>query len=139
MQAGRNEAAKKNYQQILALQPADIGMQLNYAQLLQRMGDAGAVAVAEKALKQAPGNADAADTLGWILVQRGNIEGGLRHLREARLRSPNNGEIRYHLAFALAKLNRKAEAKEELNAALNSQPKLPMTQDLNRLKIELGL
>jgi len=139
MQAGRNEAAKKNYQQILALQPTDIGIQLNYAQLLQRMGDAGAVAVAEKALKQAPGNADAADTLGWILVQRGNIEGGLRHLREARLRSPSNGEIRYHLAFALAKLNRKAEAKEELTAALNAQPKLPLTPEVSRLKLELGL
>jgi len=60
-------------------------------------------------------------------------------LREARLRSPSNGEIRYHLAFALAKLNRKAEAKEELTAALNAQPKLPLTPEVSRLKLELGL
>jgi len=95
--------------------------------------------MAEKALKLAPGNPDLTDLLGWILVKSGNLDAGLRHLREARLRSPGNGEIRFHLAYALAKSGRKAEAKEELSAALNASNRVQASPELAQLKAELGV
>lgn len=39
-------------------------------------------------------------------------------LRDARLRAPQNPDIRYHLAAVLAGKGRKAEARSELEAAL---------------------
>jgi Flp pilus assembly protein TadD len=49
------------------------------------------------------------------------VDAGLRHLREARLRDPQNPEIRYHLAAALAKIGRKEEAQQELDEALRTK------------------
>ena len=63
-------------------------------------------------------NPDILDTLGWILVQKGQLEDGLGHLRKAFARDSNNPEIRYHIGYALAKLNRNQEAKEELKKAV---------------------
>jgi Flp pilus assembly protein TadD len=72
--------------------------------------------VAEHAHRLAPQDASAQDTLGWLLVQQGQLDAGLKHLREARLRAPTNPEIRYHLASALAVAGRTEEARVELAA-----------------------
>jgi predicted Zn-dependent protease len=61
----------------------------------------GALAVAEKAYQLAPGDANVADTFGWALVEAGQLEKGLRYLREAQVRAPDDPEIRDHLAEAL--------------------------------------
>lgn len=91
----------------------------NLANVLSRLNDAsGALAVARRALALAPANPLVADTLGWLLVETGAYDEGLRHLRDARLRAPSNSEIRYHLAVALAKLGNRQEALAELRAAL---------------------
>jgi Flp pilus assembly protein TadD len=57
--------------------------------------------VAERAYQLAPSDANVADTLGWALVEAGQVEKGLRYLREAQVRAPANPEIRDHLAEAL--------------------------------------
>ena len=113
----------------------------NYAALLQKMGDLPAAAVeAAAAYKISPQDPLVADTLGWILVQQGQIDAGLRHLREARLRSPENHEIRFHLAFALTKIGRKSEAKEELGAVLTAMGRsVEPSPEVAQLKRELGL
>jgi putative PEP-CTERM system TPR-repeat lipoprotein len=139
LQAGKKDAARQSFVQVLALEPNDPVTLINYATLLQKLGDPASVDAAEKAVKFAPGNAEATDNLGWILVQRGNVDTGLRHLREARLRNPNSGDIRFHLAYALAKSGRKVEAKDELAAASTVANKVRPSAELNKLKAELGL
>lgn len=136
---GRHDAARKNYASIIAADPDDPALLLSYAQLLQRLNDPAALATAEKAVKLAPGVAAYADTYGWLLVQKGDLDNGVRVLREARLREPSNGQIRWHLASALVKAGRKVEAKDELQAALASTTPPPPGPDLNRLKAEVGL
>ncbi|MBT9493542.1 MAG: PEP-CTERM system TPR-repeat protein PrsT [Paucibacter sp.] len=139
MSIGKNDAAVKSFNQLLAANPRDAGATGSFAVLLQRIGDPKALGMAEKALQLAPGNADALDTLGWVLALQGKYDIALRHLREARLRDPNNGNVRWHLAFALAKAGRKNEAKDELVAAFNA-PILPTgSSELSALKAELGL
>ena len=128
-----------NYTKALATAGDDAPMLNNFANLLHKLGDAGAQAAAEKAVKLAPENPTFADTLGWILVQKGQVEAGVRHLREARLRSPENAEIRFHLAFALAKRGRKSEARDELAAAMKGKDNLVASDEVSKLSRELGL
>ncbi|MDT8998136.1 PEP-CTERM system TPR-repeat protein PrsT [Paucibacter sp. APW11] len=139
LQAGKMDQARKSFAQVVALEPDNASTVAAYAALLQRLNDAGAVAAAEKAVKLAPNDAEVNDVMGWILLQRGDKEGGLRFLREARLRNPTSGEIRLHLAYALAKSGRKAEARDELAAAQSSPVKPQPAEELARARRELGL
>lgn len=136
---GQLAAARHAYQGVIKDSPDDAMTLNNYANLLQQLNDPSAQEIAERALKLSPNNASYADTLGWILIGKGQIESGLRYLREARLRSPENAEIRFHLAYALSKIGRKDEAKEELSAALKLPGFLATSSALTQLRKELGL
>ena len=137
--AGQFVQARDAYLKVLAADPDDAETNNNLANLLLKMDDAASQQYAERAVKLAPNNAAFADTLGWILVRKGQIDAGLRYLREARLRIPGDPEIRYHLAYALAKSGRTAEAKTELLAALGVKGRADLAEDLARLKDELKL
>jgi putative PEP-CTERM system TPR-repeat lipoprotein len=117
---GNLPQARAAYEQVLKLQPGDDPVLLNnLANVLLRLGEKrGAVEYAERAYRLAPNDAAIQDTLGWTLVERGDTDQGLRHLREARLRDPRNPEIRYHLAVALSRAGRKEEARQELEPVL---------------------
>lgn len=137
--AGQLPAARQTYQAVIKESPDDASALNNYANLLAQLNDPTAQEIAERALKLSPNNASYADTLGWILVGKGQLEPGLRYLREARLRSPDNPEIRFHLAYALSKIGRKEEAKEELSTALKAPGRLQNSAVLAQLRKELGL
>ena len=115
---GNFKLAKTAYEELLKLQPNDSPALNNLANILLRLKDPAAVKVAEQAVAQNPNNANAVDTLGWVLFQNGQFDRALQLLRDARLREPANAEIRYHLAVVLAKSGRQKEAREELEAAL---------------------
>lgn len=136
---GRQDAAKRSYAAIVAADPEDAGVLASFAQLLHRLGDPAAVATAEKAVRLEPNHAGYLDTLGWMLVQAGQVDAGLRHLRDARLREPGNGQIRFHLAVALAKSGRLAEARSELSAALAQGGGYAPAEEVARLRAEVGL
>jgi len=137
--AGQLLAARETYQRVIVDNKDDASVLNNYANLLLKLRDPGAQGAAEKALRLVPNHPAYADTLGWILVNNGQVEPGLRYLREARLRSPESGEIRFHLAVALAKIGRKEEARDELKAALSGPGGVVMTASVAALKSELGL
>jgi putative PEP-CTERM system TPR-repeat lipoprotein len=136
--AGQFEAARKSFEQVLRAEPNDAATLASLASLQLRLGDAAATATAARAVQLAPGNARTIDLLGWILVQQGQLDAGLRHLRDARLREPGNVETRFHLAVALNKAGRKAEAREELAVVLGAAGRSPLPPDVARLKAELG-
>ena len=137
--AGQLPAARQSYARVTAAAPDDATTINNYANLLLQLNDPEAQQQAEKALQLAPNNPAFADTLGWILVQKGQVEAGLRYLRDARLRAPESGEIRFHLAYALAKTGRTAEAREELVAALNGAGRVESSDGVKQLRKDLGL
>ena len=135
---GNYAAARKSYESLLKLAPEDGTTLNNLANVLFRLKDPGAVKVAEQAVAKSPGNAYAIDTLGWILFERGETDRALQLLRDARLRMPQNPEIRYHLAAILYKAGRKSEAREELAEALKSRLSFDGIEEARQLERELG-
>lgn len=137
--AGKPVDAKDTLAKLVALLPADADALSAYAQLLHRQGDAQGLVLAEKAMKMQPDSAALAGIYGAMLTDKGETESGLRILRDARLREPTDGMIRWNLARALAKAGRKAEARDELRAALSSARPPSQGPELAALKSELGL
>ena len=60
------------------------------------------------------------DTYGWILSETGNVDDGLRYIRQALSRSSRNPAARYHLALIFSRLDRKEEARDTLRELLKS-------------------
>jgi len=92
--------------------------------LYQRMNDKRALGTAEQALKLAPDQPPMQDTLGWILLEQGQIPRALELLHSAASKAPKSATLRYHYAVALARSGKKAEAKKELEAAIASGQKI---------------
>ena len=137
--SGKTDAAKRSFEAVVQADPKDATGLAAYANALLKLNDPAAVVTAENAFKLAPNTTPVADTYGWALAQTGNLEAAVRVLREVRLRDPGNGQVRWHLASALAKIGRKAEARDELQAALSANARLVGLPEVGKLKAELGL
>jgi len=62
------------------------------------------------------------DTLGTLQVESGASEVGLTNLRKAVSLAPNAGALRLNLAKAYLKLDRKDDARKELDMLLKQFP-----------------
>jgi cellulose synthase operon protein C len=130
---GNFTAARTAYEALHKAAPDDANVLNNLANVLLRLKDPNAVKVAEQAMAKDPGNAHAIDTLGWALFQSGQTDRALQLLRDARLRQPDNPEIRFHLATVLAQTGRKTEALEEVEAALKTGRKFASANEAGSL------
>jgi len=90
----------------------------NLAYAYQQIKDPRALATAEQAYKLAANNPGVMDTLGWLLVEQGNVTRGVPLLQKASSMAPDASEMRYHLAVGLSKSGDKAGARKELDALL---------------------
>lgn len=133
MQAGRNLEAIAQYEEIRRLVPAAATVLNNLAVLYQRVKDKRALETAEQAVKLAPDQSSMQDTLGWILLEQGQLPRALELLRSASSGSPKAASVRYHYAVALARSGRKVEAKKELEAAIAGGQKIPELEDATAL------
>ncbi|MGO9446978.1 MAG: XrtA/PEP-CTERM system TPR-repeat protein PrsT [Thiobacillaceae bacterium] len=114
----RDRDAIAQYEAVLRLAPQNAVALNNLAGLYQREKDNRALATAEQAYRLAPNNSGVADTLGWILVDQGQLPRATELLVKAASMSPKVATIRYHYGVALAKAGRNAEAKKEIEAAI---------------------
>ena len=133
VRTGNMIAARQQYEQLRTLAPQDAGVLNNLANVLLRLNDPQALAVAEQALALAPTDYVTIDTTGWAAYHAGKLDRAVQLLRDARLRSPETSEVRYHLAAALAKIGRKDEARDELTAALRGGSGFDGRQDAQAL------
>lgn len=120
MADGENDAAMSQFRKILEKQPDNAAVLNDLAWLTHESGEPGAVEMAERAHRLAPDNPAIQDTYGWLLVQTGSVESGLIALEQAAKKAPDIYDIRYHLAYALAKAGNKTRAKQELDSILES-------------------
>lgn len=86
----------------------------NLAWTYQQLNDPRALETAEKAFRHAPTSPGVLDTLGWILVEKGDGKRGLPLLRKAVALAPGGLDIRLHLAQGLIKSSDKSGARTEL-------------------------
>lgn len=131
--AGNWKAARSAYENLVKLTPRDAEALNNLAAVLVTLRDPGASKVAEQALAVQPQAPHIIGTAGWAAFHAGQPDRALQLLRDARLRDPNNPGTRYFLGAVLAQQGRKAEAREELQAALNSGPGFAYAKDADKL------
>lgn len=125
------------YERILSEQPKDAVALNNLAWSYYLVGDPRAIDTARRAHVELPGNGAIADTLGWILVENGELEEGERLLRQAVALENGSAEIRYHLAVALSRLGRSDEARRTLQEILARGDAFASQSDAEKLLAEL--
>lgn len=117
---GLNRQAVEEYLMVLERDPNNVTALNNIAWLYQDAGNPEGVKYAERAHALVPGRAEITDTLGWLLVQNGDVSQGLVLLQEAAAKAPHIPDIRYHMIVALDKAGRRDEAREALDRLLKS-------------------
>ena len=120
--AGRTRDAITLYETVIRLAPDNAIARNNLASLYQKTGDPRALATAEQALARAPSHPGILDTLGWILVERGQVARALPLLAQAATAAPRVAAIRYHHGVALARAGKNDAARREIQAALAADP-----------------
>ena len=131
--AKQNKAAVEQYQTILRHDPNYVPALNNLAWHLHKENDPRALGYAEQAYKLKPDNAAIQDTLGWILVEQGNVTRGLPLLQKAASQAPEAVVIRYHLAVGLMKSGDKARARKELEQLLASGKSFSQIEEVRAL------
>jgi putative PEP-CTERM system TPR-repeat lipoprotein len=133
----RWQESAENYRILARANPRDLAAANNLALALGELKDPESLAVAEQALKIAPKVAAIQDTYGWLLVSNGQAEKGLPYLREALKNAPDQAEIRWHVAAALAKTNDTRGAQAELDRLLTSRIAFPQEAEAKALLQQL--
>ena len=122
-----------NFEQVLKKSPLNVLALNNLAWAYQQEKDPRALATAEQAAKLAPESPAVMDTLGWILLEKGDLKRGVSILEQASSRAPEASDIRYHLAVGLNKAGDKAKAKKQLEQALASGKDFPQSAEAKEL------
>jgi len=90
-----------------------------------------AIELAERAFRAAPGSPAVADTLGWLLYQKGTLDRAETLLTQAVKATPDQAEIHYHLGMVYLKQGKTADARRELERALKT-PNFPSAEAVRR-------
>jgi putative PEP-CTERM system TPR-repeat lipoprotein len=132
------DPAIAEYSRLVAERPADPAALNNLAWLFQQQGDlAKAREFAERAFAAAPTAAQIDDTLGWILLAQGEADKAMTYLSAAHSAAPDNPDIQYHLAVALRRVGRPADAQAMLEGLLGSGISFADKADAEKLLQEL--
>lgn len=120
---GRHQEAIAAYQTLLSQAPGSAIALNNLANSYQQVGDKRALETAEQAYKLNPDHPAILDTLGWLLVDKGQTGRGLELIEKALAGAPGNPDIRYHRAMALlAHKGDKVRVRRELESLLKDAP-----------------
>ncbi len=122
---GQADAGASEYERLIEDNSNDAIALNNLAWQYAEEGRDGAVELAQRAHDIQPNNGNISDTLGWILYRQGDSARALELLRDARRQSPNNPEIRFHLATVLAETGNENEANSELTELLRDNESFP--------------
>ncbi|MBI2798788.1 MAG: PEP-CTERM system TPR-repeat protein PrsT [Gammaproteobacteria bacterium] len=137
MAAGDYKTAAANYEITVKGKQVPLDVANNLAWAYYQLKDKRALEMAETALKANPNSGLTADTFGWILVEQGDVARGLGNLKRAVALAPEEADIRYHLAAALAKSGDSAGARSELERLLKSDKPFATRKDAEALLASL--
>jgi putative PEP-CTERM system TPR-repeat lipoprotein len=117
-QLRRFDDATKVYRDVQALMPDNVLALNNLAWLLQKTAPEEALGFAEQANTLAPETPSIMDTLGWLVLERGDAARAADLFEEASKKAPDNPQYKYHLAQALERSGEKERAKQILQELL---------------------
>lgn len=123
--SGKVAESIREYETLTRQNPDDADILNNLALAYQANKDSRAVSTAEKAFELDPDNAAIKDTLGWILVEQKNAKRGLQLIRDAKALLPDNKEIQYHYAVALAETGDRDKARKLLQELVATETGFP--------------
>lgn len=130
---GDRKDALAQFQQVVAADPNNAQALNNYAYLLSESDDklSDALKYAQRAKELKPSDRDYSDTLGWILYRKGLYANAVTQLETAA--SGSDAVPKYHLAMAYVKAGNMTRGREEMQAALKINSRVPeakMAQEL---------
>jgi putative PEP-CTERM system TPR-repeat lipoprotein len=116
---GKLKSAIEQFELLTKDGKADVRAWNGLAWSYGQVSDPRALATAETALKFAPDSPMVKDTLGWLLVGKGDAKRGVELLKQATEAKPDVPEYRYHLGMGYAKLGDATAARRELQGVLD--------------------
>jgi tetratricopeptide (TPR) repeat protein len=127
------------FQQAIQIDSENALMLNNYAYSLSERGLRleEAMAMAQKALSQAPENGAYLDTVGWIYYQMGDYEKALGYIKKAYDQREDSAVVIEHLGDVYYRLQMEPEAERSWKEALKlDQDNLELREKLNKLGAE---
>jgi putative PEP-CTERM system TPR-repeat lipoprotein len=131
------KAAMDHYQALVAAQPENATWLNNLAWAAGRQNDPRALEYAEKANGLRPNDPAIMDTLGTLLVEKGDTQQGIALLRKASAAAPDMPALRLNLAKGLIKAGDKEAARRELAELAKLGSKFGGQAEVERLQKSL--
>lgn len=131
-------ASVRHYQALLQKQPNNPVLLNNLAWALGQLKDGRALEYAEKAHKMAPEQPAIMETLGSLLVEKGDMARGVELLQKALERAPESPVLKLSLAKAQLKAGRKDAARKLLEEVAKLGDKFKDQAEVARLMKETG-
>jgi putative PEP-CTERM system TPR-repeat lipoprotein len=119
-QTGSEGPAEAQYRELLRQEPNNPIALNNLAWILKDSNPEEALKFARQAEDVAPDNASILDTLAMVEFKNGNLEVASRKIARALMDSPDNPSMLFHKALFDHSAGRKDEARETLQALLDS-------------------
>jgi putative PEP-CTERM system TPR-repeat lipoprotein len=135
---GELAASRETYEALTVSQVDNPVVWNNLAWLYQQSGDARAAEYGERALALAPHQTEILDTLGWILLNGGQIERAANLLQQAHQAAPDNPDIAFHYAMALHRHGNDDGANKVLQSILKDGKEFPTKSEAEMLRSELA-
>ena len=125
--------AVKQYRILLDAQPDNPALLNNMAWVAGQLKDPKAIEYAEKANRLAPDQPALMDTLGVLLMDKGDTARGLDLLKKAVALAPQASQIRLNYARALIKAGKNSDARSELDQLAKLGDKFPAQTEVAQL------
>jgi len=138
--AGQTREAMNSLRHALELRPENAALMNDLAYLIVESGGSldEALALAQKAVRAAPGEPELADTLAWIYFKKNMNESALEVLRALVGKYPEKPNFRYHFGMALLRAGDQVAAKKEFNLALSMNPPAELRANIETALAKLG-
>jgi putative PEP-CTERM system TPR-repeat lipoprotein len=126
--------AATTYRKLLETQPQNPFVLNNLAWASAQLNEPNAIQYAEQAYQLAPEHPAILDTLGLLLLEKGDVARAVELLKRASTLLPQSPDLRLNLAKALLKAGQKDAAKKELADLAKLGEKFPRHAEVKQLR-----